>query len=354
VQQNLRHLQRSLKSDDLVHLLDKLDTILRDAVIRIRGHPRHSDPSLDATLISLPIKIGGLGILSYKTVAPQAYAAASEAADVTLAPILTPGSLSASTQLITQHQRCQEIFAGNREALLGSLTPEQAKAVIEASSKLGRVWLTTIPFQASLRLTDFEVAAALQLRTLTGEREVHCTRCGQASFFGHPEVCLQRKLWRVARHEGAKRIIGQALASTPGTRVRLEPLGHQTSRRHDIQVITLLGSQATGLANAEYDLTVVSLVNNDARATTLPNQDNDPFRLVNKYLDSVADHKVRHSPTSNLPFHPIVFSVGGMMNGSTTKVFASWKRVMTRGTYDLMLKRLSLGLLQARTRSFEL
>jgi hypothetical protein len=32
VQQNLRHLQRSLKSDDLVHLWDKLDTILREAV----------------------------------------------------------------------------------------------------------------------------------------------------------------------------------------------------------------------------------------------------------------------------------------------------------------------------------
>jgi hypothetical protein len=53
------------------------------------------------------------------------------------------------------------------------------------------------------------------------------------------------------RHEGAKRIIGQALASTPGTGARLEPLGHQTSRRNDIQVITLLGPQATGLANAE-------------------------------------------------------------------------------------------------------
>jgi hypothetical protein len=85
-----------------------------------------------------------------------------------------------------------EIFAGNREALLGSLTPEQAKAVVEASSKLGRVWLTTIPFQPSLRLTDFEVAAALQLRTLTGQREAHCTKCGEANFFGHPEVCLQR------------------------------------------------------------------------------------------------------------------------------------------------------------------
>jgi hypothetical protein len=72
----------------------------------------------------------------------------------------------------------------------------------------------------------------------------------------------------------------------------------QTSRRNDIQLLTLLGSQATGLANAEYDLTVVSLASKDPRATSLPEQDNNPSRLVNKYLDSVADHKVRHRPTS--------------------------------------------------------
>jgi hypothetical protein len=47
-------------------------------VIRMRGLPRQTDHLLDAALISLPIKMGGLGILSYKTVAPHAYAAASE------------------------------------------------------------------------------------------------------------------------------------------------------------------------------------------------------------------------------------------------------------------------------------
>jgi hypothetical protein len=74
----------------------------------------------------------------------------------------------------------------------------------------------------------------------------------------------------------------------------------------------------------------------DSRTTSLPEQDQNPSRLVN--LDSVADHKVRHRPSSNLPFHPAVFSLGGMsmMNGSTTKVFASWKWVMTRGTYNLI------------------
>jgi hypothetical protein len=355
VQQNRGHLQRSRKSDDLVHLWDKLDAILRDAVARIRCLPRPTD-RLDVTLISLRSKKGGLGIPSYKTVAPHAYSAASEAADATLAPILTPGSLSNSIQLTTQHQRCQEIFTGNKEALLGSLTPEQA--VIEASSKLGKVWLTTIPFQPSLHITDFEVAAALQLRTLAGEREVHCINSGEVNFFGHPRGLSSEEDMACGPTRGCQAHHRTGPRLHPRTRVRLEPLGHQTSRRNDIQVITLLGSQATGLVNAEYDLTVVSLASKDSRTTSLPEQDNNPSLLVNKYLDSVADHKIHHRPSSSLPFHPLVFSLGGMTNNSTSKVFASWKQVMARGTNEEMkkemLKRLSLRLLQAKVRSFEL
>jgi hypothetical protein len=59
VQRNLWHLQRSLKSDDRVHLWEKLDTTLREAVARIRGLPSHTD-QLDAAVISLPIKMSGL------------------------------------------------------------------------------------------------------------------------------------------------------------------------------------------------------------------------------------------------------------------------------------------------------
>jgi hypothetical protein len=117
VQQNLRHLQRSLKSDNLVHLWDKINTTLREAVARIRGLPCPTD-QLDATVISLTIKMGGLGILSYKAVAPHAYTVASEVAHTTLAPIFTHETLPDSTQPTTQHQRCQDIFTGNSDGCL--------------------------------------------------------------------------------------------------------------------------------------------------------------------------------------------------------------------------------------------
>jgi hypothetical protein len=62
----------------------------------------------------------------------------------------------------------------------------------------------------------------------------------------------------------------------------------------------------------------VSLANKDSGPPAFSEQDDNSTRLVNKYLDMVADHKIRHRPGNNLPFHPLVFSLGGMMNGSTT------------------------------------
>lgn len=91
----------------------------------------------------------------------------------------------------------------------------------------------------------------------------------------------------------------------------------------------------------------VSLECKDAHTTSAPAQDSNPSRFVNRFLDSVTDHKVCHRPSNNRPFHPLVISLGGMMSGSTPEVVASWKQVLARGTYSLMLKRLSLSLLQA-------
>jgi hypothetical protein len=60
-----------------------------------------------------------------------------------------------------------------------------------------------------------------------------------------------------------------------------------------------------------------------------------------QFLQEKIDHDAATvAKLINLPHH---FSLGSMMNGSTTKVFASWERVMTRGPCKLMLKRLSLG-----------
>ena len=91
--------QWSLYSADLTVLWDRLDSLLRNCVHQIRS----LGPSLDEVhraveeaLISLPIRLGGLGILSYAKCAPHAYAAANELADTVLAQFFHQTSPPAS------------------------------------------------------------------------------------------------------------------------------------------------------------------------------------------------------------------------------------------------------------------
>jgi hypothetical protein len=88
----------------------------------------------------------------------------SDAACHTATPGRIRKSSSKSTRKIynsSQRERCQEAFLATRDSLLESLDPHSAKSVIEASSLLGRKWLSVIPFSPALRLSDFEVSADL-------------------------------------------------------------------------------------------------------------------------------------------------------------------------------------------------
>jgi hypothetical protein len=158
---------------------------------------------VDNALIGLPIKLGGLGILSFKTCAPLEFAAASEASDSLLAPLLDQDIDAANQAVLSQRERCQAAFLATRDSLLESLDPQSAKSVIEASSLLGRKWLSVIPFSPALRLSDFEVSAALHARTLLPGAATHCRHCGAQNQQGHDEICLRRAPWIVARHEQA-------------------------------------------------------------------------------------------------------------------------------------------------------
>ena len=88
LQQDLRHLQRSLRIDDLPACWDELDHGLCSSLLALRGSPRRLNTDTD--LVTLPARLGGLGILSHSKCSPHAFAATPEAADLALAPLLGP------------------------------------------------------------------------------------------------------------------------------------------------------------------------------------------------------------------------------------------------------------------------
>jgi hypothetical protein len=189
--------------------LERLDASLANFVGRIRAAATPAPfLAIDEALIALPIKLSGLGILSFKACGPLAFAAASEASDTFLAPLLDQDTDNANQAVLSRRERCQEAFLSNRDSLLESLDPHSAKSVIEASSLLRRKWLSVIPFSPALRLSDFEVSAALHARTLLPGAATHCRHYGALHQLGHDEICLRRAPWTMARHELAKAQLG--------------------------------------------------------------------------------------------------------------------------------------------------
>jgi hypothetical protein len=367
MQQDLRHLQRCLVSDDLADVWKRLDQALWDGALRIRGareQPGVDTSFIDHRLLSLPVRHGGLGLLSHETCAPLAFAAACDTSDHLLVALLgepaqPPLLLDANNAdtIAPQRTRCNDAFNKQRDDLFTLLDDTQTKTIIESSSGLGKKWLSVVPFYQSLRLSDFEVSSALHVRTLhTGSGTV-CAGCGCNNFAGHAEVCTERTRWNIARHEQVKRAIAAALTKIEGVQVAVEPHIGNTARRNDIRVT---GSEASGLASHEYDVTVVSLATRDSIATILPpglhptKSANRAHALINKFLIFTSDKKRQRLPSNNIPFTPLVFSLGGMMDPGTIKALQIWQETVPPSVFASLCQQLSLILLRARAKSFVL
>ena len=367
MQQDLRHLQRCLVSDDLVELWQRLDQAIWRVALRIRGSREEvglDTSALDEAIMSLPARDGGFGLLSHEQCAPLAFAAAAETSDHLLEQLLgpppSPPKLTDSDNpdsIAPQKARCAELFKTKRNTLLTTLDAQQSKTIIESASGLGRKWLSIIPYYQGLRITDFEVSAGLHLRTLHPGSATVCSLCSAENLAGHAEVCVGRKRWITARHEQVKRAIASCLNRIQGVRVEVEPSIGATNRRNDIRVT---GSNDSGLANHEYDVTIVSLFTRDSNETRLlPSlQPTSPAEkshaLITKFLNAVAAKKVNRLPANSVPFSPLVFTVGGMMEAATTKCLKTWQDAMPASAFKSLCNQLSLVLLRARTKTFVL
>jgi len=263
-------------------------------------------------LISLLAKLGGLGILSMLECAPLVYTASSEASDRTPQPLLL---IRPSEQLLndtdtldktpirSQKERCTQAFEARHRDLLVTLSPAEAQSVQESATYLGRRWLSIIPFHTSLKLSNFELSAALHHRTLCPSERAYCHHCGSQNEIMHDEVCPARPKLRIARHELLKHTLTDALGrSTSLGRVKLEPFVPGTHLRTDL---LLSGSQASGAGPQEFDIAIVSLASGQFRST-------DPAKnTIQQVLGQAAQAKnTKYASRTASKFVPLVFSLG--------------------------------------------
>jgi len=90
----------SLPSGGLGHLWRRFDCSLLALIARIRS-AEHPGPQ-DTAIITLPIRLGGMGVLSFDTCAPLASQAAAESADLVLTPLLSLNHQEATESIISR------------------------------------------------------------------------------------------------------------------------------------------------------------------------------------------------------------------------------------------------------------
>ncbi|UOH84402.1 hypothetical protein LQV05_001202 [Cryptococcus neoformans] len=342
IQQNLRHLQRSLRSDDLVDLWERLDRMLWEEVKRMRMRQREDtaeEEALGRSLTKLPARLGGL----------------AEASDTLLDNLGLLSSPEEPPTPVPQRIRCAELWESQQEAILHNLGDTERKRLTENASRLGRSWLSVIPYLQPLRLSNVEIASGLHDRTLVGSSIPVCRFCGSDSPLGHDELCRARNPWTQRRHNAINRVIFQHLKQIQGATVEIEPHTLSGQRRNDLRV---RGSGA--LAFADYDLKVYSLGDRDARSTVVPCTPNSKLaefcldRCIN-WLDKVGQVVAQNAPKlTGGVFKPIILSTGGLVSKSTADEWKDWREAMPAGAFERMEKRIGVELVKARARTLVL
>ena len=75
---------------------------------------------------------------------------------------------------------------------------------------------------------------------------------------------------------------------------------------------------------------------------------------IRKFLATKAADKRKKLPNGNVPFTPLVFTVGGMMDDDTAKCLKTWQHLVTPSAFSTLCQQLSLILLRAKAKSFVL
>ncbi|KAE8241548.1 hypothetical protein A4X03_0g8133, partial [Tilletia caries] len=394
VQHDLRHLTRTLRTDDIGDAWQPLDHKLHSALRDIR------DVSLrrgahDKALFSLPAARGGCGVPRFKDLAPHARAAARQSADFFIrsslcVAVVQPaareleredhesdaeeameedvewtteeyedGTTTEERDLLPQRLRCKQMYDQMEEKLFSRLTREEAMTVRANAWRLSRRWMTTIPFTTKTRLSDRLVQVGMHLRTLIRHPHPKCPSCGLPNEHAHDDICRSRVHHYTSRHNKVRDLFARVLRETKDTQVIVEPRVEERfgQERTDLRVA---GTGAPTGSVVEFDITFTSLATKRAREWMVMEAGDLEWGKGNKagatwsteqYLEEQARAKVaKYLGKTSTAFKPMVFSLDGVEGQDTQDVLKFWRTVVPSFSY--VLDELSVILLRTRAESF--
>ena len=295
---------------------------------------------MDSDLVTLPVRMGGIGLLSFAECAPLARTAAVASADTMLSKLFP--SVPPPGPFLSQHESCQQAFAARRDSLLRRIQPSQRLWIEESASKLGRRWLTIIPYTDYSLLDDPQISAGLHLRTLPIASRPVCASCATPLDDGHVDNCRHRSKSRfIYRHELVKHTLGRTLKSLPASRVEYEsPIRRSSYADYDVSVHSVFGA--------------VDLNRLDKIRTGPAESPTDPvLATARRSLEAKAhEERVKQGPQPAHLFHTFIISPGGLLEESTSELLSIIKSAVGRMSFDFLLRDLSVGLLKVRAGAF--
>lgn len=306
----LRHLLRCMDQTGLANLWSRLDSLLRSSFEAIRNCRQHAPHT--PMITSLPVDMGGLGLLSYVECSVHA-----RRAHVSLCR--RSWGLDDDGPATSQRELCRQAFSARREQWLLSLRPDEQAVFLDNASPLGNRWIHTIPFFPSLSLPDRAVSAALHYRTLTTGGAADCSACHQRNTIGHDETCLGRKQFRLARHEAVKLLLVNAIRTCPDSQVQVEPTVPGTSDRTDFRWTSPYAPNGSSM---EFDVTIST----PAAPSALASWRNiaDGKGALRQWISELETRKQnRYASAAQTEFCPLVLLAGGTTNRGLTALLSA-------------------------------
>jgi len=312
----------------------------------------------DYRLVTLPPRLGGLGLTSFATIAEECLEASREASFRILTkikPTLISPTLTEKAK--SQKERVGEIWKTLSSEFIKEASPERRRAYAENCSVIGTRWLHALPIDAATTFNNATFEAAIADRLLFSP--MRCRQCERIdNETRHGLNCKgNSRLW-LPRHELMKKIIGSAFQEG-GCEVRVEPGDAKTHKRADL----LINGELTE-GKAAYDVSVMSVTGTAAAAAVakkqliiVPDSTDDVMIKARKEIQLVlADRftdKLRRNAGRDYGgiFKPFVFSAGGILHHQAMDEVKRMKIIVPKIYLSLMYQ-LSCSLAKFRARSF--
>nr|AFI41156.1 reverse transcriptase [Pyricularia oryzae]AFI41157.1 reverse transcriptase [Pyricularia oryzae]AFI41158.1 reverse transcriptase [Pyricularia oryzae] len=370
----LRHLLRTLNSQDLWELWEKTDKLIADFVINLTVTKRKKRPITDfvTPLITLPIKDGGFGLLRHNGIAQDIYFAAKDLTTEIRHKIQRISNDFPQNQSPTATEILHLLHNGVLADCKNGLTNAQLNALTENASYLGRKWLNILPIQKSNRLTDWEMAEAVRLRLLAPVKPLThpCNHCGNRTNINHEDVCKGAVRKYTARHDQINRSFVNSLKSRPEIDVEIEPDLNNENNVNNANTTTenptpspngqndtgclfttpIRSGTRNGQNGLRADFAVINGVSKyyyDVQIVAI-NKDSGNTNPLNTLADA-ANNKRRKYQFLDPFFHPIIISAGGLMEKDTAQAYKQIQKLIGPVAAHWLDTSISLILLRSRT-----